>query len=104
MTLADATPIVPDPVTRVFIHEVKGHPQLGSTSAFSRDPRVVKAPSFLAHALVLRSMGRIRKQDLCAVMDDVVRAGVDTAPLLTDARDRLGVPDKILGELASGGR
>lgn len=102
VTLADATPIVPDPVERVFIHEVRGHPRLGSTSAFSRDPRVIKAPSFLEHALVLRALGRIRASDVRAVMDDVVRAGVDTAPLLADARDRLAVPAEILAELQRG--
>ena len=34
--------------------------------------------------------------DLRAVRDDVVRAGVDTAPLLADARERLGVPPDLL--------
>lgn len=96
VTLADTIPVGPDPVLRVFIHEIRGHPGIGSPSAFSRDERVVKAPSFLEHALVLRAMGRIRARDLRAVRDDVVRAGVDTAPLLADARDRLGVPPDLL--------
>lgn len=96
VTLADAIPIGPDPVVRVFIHEIHGHPGIGSASAMSRDPRVVKAPSFLEHALVLRMLGRIRDSDVRAVRDDVVRAGVDTGPLLADARDRLGVPADLL--------
>lgn len=104
VTLADATPVVPDPVVRVFIHEVRGHARLGSESAFSRDPRVVKAPSFLQHALVLRQLGRIRAEDVRAVHADVVRAGVDTGPLLSDARDRLGVPAEVLAELEGSAR
>ena len=96
VTLADATPIVPDPVVRVFIHEIRGHPGIGSASAFSRDARVVKSQSFLEHALVLCAMGRIRRADVRAVADDVMRAGVDVAPLLADARDRLGVPTELL--------
>lgn len=102
VTLADATPVVDDPVVRVFIHEVRGHPRLGSQSAFSRDARVVKAPSFLEHALVLRQLGRIRAADVRAVFQDVVRAGVDTAPLLVDARERLGVAAEWMAELHEG--
>lgn len=64
-SLADTLAIEPDPVERVFIHEVKG----GRIK--TSDPRVLAAPTFLEHARALRALGKIRDVDVDAVALEV---------------------------------
>lgn len=64
-SIADTLPIEPDPVERVFIHEVRGG------RVRSSDPRVLAAPTFLEHARVLHTLGKIRAGDVDAVALEV---------------------------------
>lgn len=68
-SLADTLPIEADPVERIYIHEVKG----GRIT--SSDPRVLAAPTFLAHAQALRARNKIRDSDVDAVAAEVNARG-----------------------------
>jgi hypothetical protein len=91
-----------DPVERIFLHEVRGRL---SSEADGRalDPRVVLARSFLQHAVVLFSMGRVRKACVDAVRADVLERGMssqDAATLIQDASARFGVSADAIRALA----
>jgi hypothetical protein len=64
-SIADALPVTADPVTGIFIHEVRGG------RLRSADPRVRTAASYLAHARVLLELGKIRARDVEAVRVDI---------------------------------
>lgn len=67
VSLADAIVVETDPVRHVFLHQVRGGPVRTS------DPRVHIAPSFLAHARMLCSLGKLRDEHVEAVRADIER-------------------------------
>jgi hypothetical protein len=97
--LSSSLPHGHDPVSRIFIHEVRG----GRVK--TPDPRVVCAGSFLVHALVLRAAGKITARALDAVRRDLIavgRSAQDIAVLVEEAVSRHGVPRTVADELLPG--
>lgn len=94
LRLADLVEPRENPVERIFIHlERKSDPRLFLA------PRMVATRSFVQTALVCAEMGRIRAEDIRAVVEDLRRKRVPEAEIqrdLEDARDRLGAPAALI--------
>jgi len=92
--LADAIPVTPDPVQRIFIHHATGRPPPRETAQ-----RVVHTRSYLQTALVLLQMGRLTPSRVGAVASELRRRGRSEQELdedLRDARARLLVDEGLL--------
>ncbi|MCK6546608.1 hypothetical protein L6R52_12230 [Myxococcota bacterium] len=93
LELAEGAASDADPVDRVFIHLEKG-----SDPSRFRDPRVVATRSYLQTAMVLATMGRVRRDAVTAVAKDLRRRLVPEASISehsADAERRLAVPTEI---------
>ncbi len=66
VSLADVIAVERDPVSHVFIREVRGH------AVGAADTRVHRARSFFDHARTLRDLGKIRDVDVAAVRVEVL--------------------------------
>jgi hypothetical protein len=93
--IAEDLPIGPNPVERIFIHLASGQ----KPESLLGDARVVPTRSFLQTALVLAEMGRITRESVSAVADNLRRhqiAETEIEALLEDAARRLGVTEPTL--------
>jgi len=91
--LASRLPITPDPVERIFIRLEQRRPE----QFHSRN--VTPTRSFLQTAMVLAQLGRVTRDTVSVVAEDLRRNLVTDATVtsyVTDARDRLKVPEDIL--------
>lgn len=94
VSLAKDLPSGEDPVERIFIHLARK-----TDPASFQNPKVVPTRSFLQTALCLTQMGKVRKEVIPAIADDLRRRMVPESVIqehLADAAHRLMIPEELL--------